>query len=297
MRLAVIANPAAGGQKGKKQLPVIQERFKTEGLDYDLFVSKDQVDLEKICLNLDIDQYDALIAAGGDGTNFRILNSLLKTFPATALPPLGILPVGSGNSFARDLNIETLDHALSAIRNGHAKPVDLISFSNGDQKTYFVNLMGLGFVTDVARTASRFKYLRDFSYIIGVLHQVITLSFHHLQLEIDGKYYQGENCFVEFCNSRYTGGSMLMAPDAQIDDGYMDIVIAGRLSRTSLLVTLPKIFKGTHLQNPEVTCIKAKKATIKTDPPKILLPDGEILGITPVTVEVHPRCMKYLVCL
>lgn len=161
-------------------------------------------------------------------------------------------------------------------------------------KIYFVNLAGLGFVTDVAKTAQRFKSLKDFSYVIGVFHRTINLSFHHLEMDIDGKLFSQENCFVEFCNSRFTGGDMMMAPDAKIDDGLMDIIIASRLSRRSLLATLPKIYKGTHLDHPAVQCIKAKKAIIKTSPEKNLLPDGEIFGNTPTTIEVHHKMIRYL---
>jgi diacylglycerol kinase family enzyme len=152
----------------------------------------------------------------------------------------------------------------------------------------------LGFVTDVAKTAQSFKKFGDFSYVLGVFYRTVKLNFHHMELEIDGKIISGENCFVEFCNSRFTGGNMLMAPDAKIDDGYMDIIVAGKFSRTGLLATLPKIFKGTHTEHPLVRSFKAKKATIKTWPEKTLLPDGELFGTTPSTITVHPRMVRYL---
>jgi diacylglycerol kinase (ATP) len=86
---------------------------------------------------------------------------------------------------------------------------------------------------------------------------------------------------------------MLMAPEAKIDDGLFDAVVVSPLSRTSLMATFPKIFKGTHGQNPAVRFIKGKSATVYTQPQKALLPDGEILGTTPTEITIMPHLVKY----
>ena len=295
MRIALIANPASGGGLGAKQIPDIKNWLQAKQIEYDLFLSDYHTHHIQTCARLDIKKYEAVVSIGGDGTNFQMLNGLLSAFAPNDLPVLGILPVGSGNSFAKDLGIHRLEDGLAAISGRNTRAVDVCSFSQNNTRHYFVNLTGLGFVTDVAHTAHKFKVLKDFSYIIGVLHRTIGLAFHEIELIADGKHYSGQNCFVEFCNSRYTGGNMLMAPHAKIDDGLMDIVIAGKLSRLSLLKTLPKLFKGTHIHHNAVTYVQAKKAIIKTCPEKKLLPDGEIFGSTPTTVEVHPRLVRYCI--
>ena len=122
---------------------------------------------------------------------------------------------------------------------------------------------------------------------------MLGLRFHRMKLELDGRRIDGENCFVEFCNSRYTGGRMLMAPDAAIDDGRFDVVVVGPLNRRSLMATFPKIFKGTHGQNPAVKFYRATTASVETDPPKTLLPDGELFGSTPTQVAIHTRWVRY----
>jgi YegS/Rv2252/BmrU family lipid kinase len=212
--------------------------------------------------------------------------------PAT-LPPLGIIPVGSGNSFARDLGICTTADGIRALIRGRTRPVDVCSFTQDGQPWYFVNLTGFGFVTDVAQTAHQWKRCGDFSYVLGVFRRMLGLRFHRMELVIDGMRIEGENCFVEFCNSRYTGGRMLMAPDAKIDDGWFDVVVVGPMSRRSLMATFPRIFKGTHGQNPAVRFYRAKTASVKTDPPKTLLPDGECFGSTPTQVAIDPRRVRY----
>jgi len=295
MKIALIVNPYAGGKKSEKLLSLIEKKLSFHNIDYITYISLHHEHCLKIAAQLKIDQYDAIVSMGGDGTNFHVLNGLLSAFQPEQIPPLGIIPVGSGNSFAMDLNLHSLEDGIRSIVQNTPRWIDVCSFTQAvGRKIYFVNLTGLGFVTDVAKTAQKFKFFKDFSYIIGVFYRTLNLSFHRMELEIDGKMISSENCFVEFCNSRFTGGNMLMAPDAKIDDGLMDIIIAGKMTRTGILATLPKIFKGTHIHHPAVSCFKAKTATIKTWPDKTLLPDGEIFGVTPTTIRVHHKMIRYL---
>lgn len=294
MKIALIINPYSGGKKGVKLLPVIEKKLSDAGIQYHIYLSLYHEHTLKITSELKINEYDAIVAVGGDGTNFHVLNGLLSCFKPEQIPPIGIIPIGAGNSFARDLDIYSLDDGILSIVQNKVKWIDVCSFSQNDNFFYFVNLAGLGFVTDVAKTAQKFKWLGDFSYLIGIFHRTFNLHFHEMELELNDQVISGENCFVVFCNSRFTGGNMLMAPEAKIDDGFMDIIIAEKLSRTSLLLTLPKIYSGNHIQNPAVRYIKAKTAKIKTWPEKTLLPDGEIFGVTPTTITVHHRIIRYL---
>ncbi len=295
MKIALIANPCSSGKKGKKQLPVVERELKSKEIEHDLFLTEYHLHAISIAEKLRIDEYDAVVCMGGDGTNYQVLNGLLKSRDAEEIPPLGIIPVGRGNSFAKDLDIETIQDGIEALVRQEPKKVDICSFTQSGDLHYFINLIGFGFVTDVAETARRFRYLGDFSYIVGVLLRTIRLGFHEMELEVDGETISARNCFVEFCNSRFTGGNMLMAPDARIDDGYFDIVIVGPVSRTGLISTFPKLFKGTHGSNIAVTFVKAKRAVIQTTPQKTLLPDGEIFGTTPTEINIHPKLLSYFV--
>ncbi len=295
MKIAVIANPHSGGKKGKKLIPHIEKSIQQLGIEYDLFLTEGYQHAIEIAGKLNCKDYDGIYSAGGDGTNYEVLNGLLKSHADEDIPPLGILPIGSGNSFARDLNIFSTDDGIATLKRNFIKEVDVCSFTSSEKEYFFVNLTGLGFVTDVAKTAASFKILGDFSYVIGVFHRLAGLKFHDMELVIDGKSYKEKNCFVEFCNSRYTGGEMLMAPDAEIDDGYFDVIILSKISRIGLIKTFPKIFKGTHFEHPSVQSIKAKSAVIKTSPPKNLLPDGELFGVTPTEIKIYPKRVKYFI--
>ncbi len=293
MKIGLIANPFSGGQKGKSVIPEVERRLKKEKIGYDLYITRYHRHAEHILDDIPVRDYDAVVSLGGDGTNFQVLNALLKNFKSEEIPPLGIIPVGRGNSFARDLNILTTDDGISALVGQKTRAVDVCSFTQGRGRHYFVNLTGFGFVTDMARTASKFRRPGNLSYVIGVLVQTAKLCFHDMTIEIDGNRISAKNCFVEFCNSRYTGGSMLMAPDAKIDDGFFDVVVTGPIGRMRLLATLPKIFKGTHGENPAVQFFRARKATVTTMPAKVLLPDGEIFGTTPTEINIHPEQVRY----
>ena len=295
MRIALIANPRSSGVSNENLLPELVNSFKQHHIEFDLLQTQYHGHAIQIVKQISTREYDAIVAMGGDGTNFQVLNGILKYHGDSQLPPLGILPCGRGNSFAKDLQIFSTKDGIDALRRQTTRAVDVCRFSQNQTNHYFVNLMGFGFVTDVAKTAARYKWAADFSYVIGVFYRLMGLAFHQMTLEIDGEVISGQNCFVEICNSKYTGGNMLMAPEAEVDDGLFDAVVVSPLTRASLIATFPKIFKGTHGKNPAVKFIKGKSATVYTEPQKTLLPDGEIFGTTPTKITILPRLIKYFV--
>jgi len=295
MKIALIANSRSSGIYKNNLMPDLEKKLKQHKIGFDLLRTQYHGHATELVRRISVNNYDAIVSMGGDGTNFQVLNAVLKYHADANLPPLGILPSGRGNSFAKDLQIYGVEDGIAALARQTTLEVDVCRFSQKETKHYFVNLMGLGFVTDVAKTAARFKWAADVSYVIGVFHRLLRLTFHQMEMEIDGEVISGPNCFVEICNSKYTGGNMLMAPGAKVDDGLFDAVVVSPLSRMSLIATFPKIFKGTHGENPAVRFIKGKSATVYTEPQKALLPDGEIFGITPTEITILPHLVKYFI--
>ena len=121
-----------------------------------------------------------------------------------------------------------------------------------------------------------------------MLDKIIFLRNYKVYLDLDGEKIERENVFVEVSNTRYTS-NFLMAPTAEVDDGYLDVVLLNKTTRRRMLQCLPKIFTGDHVTMEEVETYKAKKISIKTDHPKELTPDGEMFGTTPLVIECLHR--------
>jgi diacylglycerol kinase (ATP) len=208
-------------------------------------------------------------------------------------PPIGVMPIGTGNAFARDLGLATfgLERAVDAICGGSTRPIDVGRLTTGDRVWHFLNIVGLGFVSDVTATAHRLKGLGNVSYTLGVIYQTLFLKTHRLHLEIDGEVLERDGVFLEISNSRYTS-NFLMAPAAEIDDGLLDVTLLTEVSRRRLLSAFPKVFTGEHVDLDEVETYTARRLTVRTEVAKLLAPDGEIEGTTPVEVECLHRALE-----
>ena len=233
--------------------------------------------------------FDLVVAAGGDGTLFEVLNGYYLNHNPRRVP-LGVLPVGTGNAFARDLALgsDRWQEAVQVIAAARTKRFDVGRFTVAGRTLYYLNILGLGFVADVVDSASRMKLLGNVSYTIGVLLRTIALKPYRIRIEADGTVVDGENIFTEISNTRYTS-NFLMAPTASIEDGLLDVTMLGRMNRRRLLSCFPSIFTGEHVALPEVRTFKARSIRISTDAPKVLTPDGELIGATPVDIECLPR--------
>ncbi|MBD3288415.1 YegS/Rv2252/BmrU family lipid kinase [candidate division KSB1 bacterium] len=291
MKLLLVTNPAAGKGRGLKVSEQAAQFLKSHDIETQMLISNYAGHIADLMRDVYVDNYNGIVAVGGDGTLFEIINGLLKTHSELSVP-LGQIPVGTGNSFIRDLGILTLQDAYDKILAQKTRPVDVGYFTYDDGEYYFINLLGFGFVANVAHRARKYKMFGDFSYIFGVLEEVVILSFSNLEITIDGTTYHRQNTFVEISNSTCTGGDMIMAPDAKIDDGYLDVILLRNVTRIKLLKAFPKIFKGTHVEMDEVEVFKAKHIIAKTDNPKILTPDGEVFGSTPIEVKILPHKIR-----
>ena len=285
MRILLVHNPHAGHKRAKKLLPQVETLFTQKQIDFDLRLTDYPEHAVEIVREINFAQYDGLVAAGGDGTLFEVVNGYFQN-PSKKRIPLGVLPTGTGNAFARDLDLDASrwPEAVEVIGTNKSKKVDVGRFRTHGQDYYYLNIMGLGFVADVTQTAHKLKILGNVAYTLGVFYQTVFLKAHRLTIQIDGKTLERENIFVEISNTRYTS-NFLMAPDAKIDDGLLDVTLLSRVSRRKLLQSFPKIFTGEHVTIDEVETFQAKRIQIETDIPKVLTPDGELVGITPVEVE------------
>lgn len=291
MKLCMIVNPHAGKKQGMSAAETASKIFKEHGISIEMLISKKHGESVTLSENLNIQDYDGILAVGGDGTLFEVINGLFKN-RQNIEKPIGQIPVGTGNSFIKDLGISNLEESINVIISGKTREIDLGEFSYSKGKHFFINLLGTGFVSNVAYRAKKYKKLGSLSYILGVLEEVAVLRSTKIEINIDGTLIKREAIFTEICNSRYTGGDMLMAPEAKIDDGLLDIIILNKVSRLKLLSLFPLLFKGEHVNDDAVEVFTGKNISLKSDKQLLLTPDGETFGNTPIDVTIYPKKIK-----
>jgi diacylglycerol kinase (ATP) len=289
MKALLVYNPHAAHGRAKTTLPAVLAAFSEAGAEVDLRTTVEPGHATRMVAEADFGACDAVVAAGGDGTLFEVLNGYYLNRSSRRVP-LGVLPIGTGNAFARDLDLgnDGWHGAVRAIAASHTRRFDVGRFTVAGRTMHYLNILGLGFVADVVDSASHMKLLGNMSYTIGVLLRTIALKPYRIRIEADGKVTDGENIFTEISNTRYTS-NFLMAPGASIEDGLLDVTMLGRMTRRRLLKCFPLIFTGEHVTLPEVRTFKARRIRVTTDAPKVLTPDGELLGATPVDIECLPR--------
>jgi len=291
LKILLLVNPAAGRKQGKEAAQKALTLFRQQGVEVTCIFSEYAGHLAEIAAREVNGGWDGIAALGGDGALFEVINGMMQGNPDLPVP-LGVLPVGTGNSFSKDLKAQTIQDGVQAVINGSTRRVDLGFCESAGRSFYFINILGFGFVADVAQKAASFKKWGSISYIIGVFIITKNLQSCALDFEIDGQSYHRDNVFVEISNSSKTGGNMIMAPTAKIDDGLLDVVILNKISRYGLLSTLPKIFNGTHIHIPQIETFQGSAMSFHPAAPKALTPDGEIIGETPITVSILPGKIK-----
>ena len=291
MKLLLVTNPSAGHGRAGRLLAEISDTCRELGLEVDTRLTERPGHATEIIEAEDLAPFDGVIATGGDGTVFEAVNGLFRN-PAGPAVPFGVLPMGTGNSFSRDLGLERgqVREALDMVAGGRTRRVDVGRCRTGDRDLHYLNILGLGFVSDVTATAAKLKLLGNASYTVGVIYRTAFLGTFGLELELDGTTIQREATFLEISNSRFTA-DFLMAPEAKIDDGLLDVTLLGKISRRRLLRLFPTVFRGEHVRYPEVETFTARSIKVASDQPKILSPDGELIGTTPAEITCLHRAV------
>jgi diacylglycerol kinase (ATP) len=299
-RFLAVVNPAAGGGVCGKHAVATVDRLRQGGLHVDVIETRAAGDARVIARDEAATGRRHFIAVGGDGTSFEIVNGLLDKPLTGERPSLGFLPLGTGNSFLRDFTDQGAEYAIGALLQGKLRPCDVIRITHktsrpsGPESTgtvHFINIFSIGFVADVCATRNRrFAGLGEFGYNLATVLGVAALRPYVFPMQIAGHPTIDREplTFLSVNNSRFTGGKMIMAPDANTRDGLLDIIRVGRLGRIGLLRTFPKIFKGTHVQHPSVTTFQAPALDLYIDKEIDCMIDGEMLLINPTRLEVLP---------
>jgi diacylglycerol kinase (ATP) len=297
-RFLAIVNPAAGGGKSAKLAGPALARLREKGLHIDVIASTGPGHGIPLAREAYAQGYRKFLAVGGDGTAYEILNGVYGGNPGAERTALGFLPLGTGNSFLRDFTTEGANASLDALTAGRTRPIDLLRLTHASGEIFSFNILSIGFTADVGALTNRvFKPFGHLGYLLGVLVRVIQLKRRAFALRYDdeNEWDNRRSLFLTFNNSKYTGGNMLIAPDADPSDGFIEFVRWGPIGRLGLLRMLPRLYDGTHVRHPLASRKSVKHVEFNIPVPIDVLVDGEILQLECKSLDVIPSAVDVFI--
>src|SRR6266576_7069111 len=289
-----IVNPAAGGGRSAKLAGPALARLLEQGLKVDVIASTGPGHAVQLAREAYGQGYRRFLAVGGDGTAHEILNGVFAGRTAVQRVALGFLPLGTGNSFLRDFAKDGAAASMQALLEGRTRTVDLLRLTHAAGEIYSFNLLSVGFTADVAALANRmFKPFGDLGYLLGVFVRVVQLRRRSLALRCDDDQEWDERraLFLTFNNSKYTGGTMLIAPHADPSDGLIEFVRWGPIGRFGLVRMLPHLYSGTHLNHPLASRKAVRHVEFNIPVPVDVLIDGEIFSLECKYLDILPAAV------
>lgn len=297
-----IVNPAAGGGRGLKLVGPALDRLRAGGVEIDSVETSRPQQASELARDGYRKGYRHFIAVGGDGTSFEIVNGLFPEALRGERPALAFLPVGTGNSFLREFTGERLETGLKtgleAILARRSRACDVLRLTHNDGVLHYINLLSVGFTADVAALrARRFNGWGELGYQSSIFLSLARFRRRPFPLRVDdvGEIDRRPCLFLTFNNSKYTGGTMMIAPNAEIDDGLVEYVRWGPIGRVGLLRNLPTLYDGTHVNHPLAERRTAKKIDFYLDAPVDVMVDGEVLTLHCKTLDVLPSALDVVV--
>jgi len=291
----VICNPAAGRGRARRIEPQVTRAFRAQGWAVDLAETAGPLDGTRLAAEAAARGVERVIALGGDGTVHEVANGLLR---ARSRAALAVVPVGSGNDFAKLTGVyahrHVVERAVAKIVTATPRRFD----AGRVLDEYFVNSMGFGFGPAVVRTRNAMPNLKGFfSYLIPVLRSFASYRPIRLEVRAAERSETGNLMMLEVCNGTTAGGDYRFAPDADPGDGRLDVCLIRAVSLPRFLLAIPRVMRGTHGAMREVALFTTKSVAIRGDAPLLLHLDGELResGAKECTVTVEPKCLNVLV--
>lgn len=303
MKTKLIANPVAGHRKAEKLFPLVQRKLKEEGISYDFSLSQYPGQAKKFAQQAKETGYQRIVVCGGDGTVSEVINAIIKTDIS-----LGIIPLGIGNDFARNLGIkEEIDFACRTLKCGKTKQIDVIKIG---ENNYYGTVGGIGFDAEVVSFVNRWKsfipgiFIYPF-YIGVILTEVAICRAQKVRINYDDNIFGGQILMACFGNTGSYARVVKITPFASLDDGLLDICIVKKIGKLKIMHLFLKAFAKAqpfkllevkiYQEIPGAEIHQARKVYIESE---ISLPfhgDAEIISRTPLSLEVVPRALKVIV--
>jgi diacylglycerol kinase (ATP) len=292
----VFVNSSAGAGRGRAYLPPIRGLFESLDIQAQFVITRSAEELESSARDSISQGQRVLFALGGDGTFQALANA---AFEGNAL--LGVLPVGGGNDFAAALGLHNDPvKAAEAVLSGIPRQVDLVRARTAEGKTrLYAGGGGVGLDAEAARYASGAyrRFPGRFRYIASALRALAGFVALDVQIEFPGSDFasiSAKALLAAALNTPTYGAGLRLAPDARLDDGSLDIVLIEDLSALAVLKLLPRLARSGELRTSHLKRWRVQRLRLTTDRPSLFHGDGEILGQTPVEIEIVPRAIRVL---
>jgi YegS/Rv2252/BmrU family lipid kinase len=282
----LLVNPASGGGRSKSMLPRVEDELDKRRVPFRVERTRSaQHAVDEALRAADLDEIPAVMS--GDGLIGIVGGALAGTDV-----PLGIVPGGRGNDLARVLDIpDDPAGAVSVLASRHERRID-VGEANGRR---FLGIASAGFDSDCQDIANRTKFVRGrWVYAYSALRALAAWKPARFTLRIGEENLRFTGWSVAAANSSTFGGGMRLAPDASIEDGEFDVVMIGESGKLSYISNLPKVFKGTHVENEEVRIVRARSLELSASRPFALYADGEHITDLPASLRVIPKALSVL---
>lgn len=283
----MLVNPSAGGGRARRLLPQLESALDALGVGYRVVIT---TSLAHGCeeARRAAASGETPVVMSGDGLIGQVGGVL-----AGGDVPLGVIPGGRGNDFARVLGIPAeIPDAARLLAAGKTRAID-VGEANGRR---FLCIASCGFDAEANRIANDARFVKgNLVYAYAALRALVAWRPATFELELDGVRHEVRGYSVAAANSKAYGGGMFLAPDAELDDGMLDVVSVGEVGKLRYLTNLPKVFKGRHLDHEEVTVRRAAEVGISADRALAMYADGDHIADLPATIRVLPGALQVIV--
>ena len=264
----IIVNPSSGGGVSKKKLSQIIQCLKLNNLWGDLNKTSPSINAESLAKKAIHEGYSRIVCVGGDGTIHNLINGILNQ---TDVKPeevvVGLIPVGTGNDWARHHNIPTnYKKAIDTIGKNNITQQDVGKMKvlgDTDKTIYFINYAGVGFDGYVISKIEKFKFLGALSYLIAAITNFISFNNIKLQLNVNSNKKTVSAFMLGVGVCKYTGGGMRLAKNPKDNDGLLDVTLAEDFTKLDVIRSIPRLFNGNLFKNQKVSSYKTKKISVK----------------------------------
>jgi len=291
-----LVNPASANGSTGRRWPELARRAAAAGLEGNALLSERRGHLGELARGAAGDGARLLVVVGGDGSVNEVVNGLAGL---DARPDLAIVPRGTGWDFVRTFGIpRNVEQAAAVALRGDVRTIDLgratfRTWNGSEASSLFANVASVGMSGAIAQRANETTKVLGgkVSYLWATFAVFSRWTATELELRVDDERRSGKMFDVVVANGRYFGGGMQICPEAQPDDGLLDVLTIGDLTKRDLMTTMPKTYRGSHLPHPKAELLRGSVVTVSSPSALPVELDGEQPGTTPVRFEVLPGAL------